>query len=386
MEAFDAIQPLIPSSANDGPNTTAVAVIPLADLPITASNTNFAEMASRLPPTFKIERLSSEDSGPAVKTGMWTLVAVSGLFLALRLSAKKKKRHISALDDDDDAAPGKQRRRRSLYWDDWALVGAWVALLANGIFTHAAVELGYGRHAGAVDARALPSLAVAGLLSSTFSVAGQAWSKTGFALTLLRFTRRGGRARAFVLVNVVLANVLFAVGALLFWVQCVPLERLWRPLLAEGRCLDPRINVVYGIIVGGYSGIMDLVLSALPWKVLKDVQIDQQEKIAMILAMNMGIFAGIAAFIKCSYMPTLIHGDFSYNGAQLVIWGAAETAVVIMATSIPIMRPLIRDAASSMRKKLAPKNPQQRPGALPSDQKRGGTSFSAGPVCQAPKA
>lgn len=34
---------------------------------------------------------------------------------------------------------------------------------------------------------------------------------------------------------------------------------------------------------------MDLILSALPWKVLKDVQINQQEKTAVILAMNLGI-------------------------------------------------------------------------------------------------
>ncbi|KAL8348923.1 hypothetical protein RB601_002172 [Gaeumannomyces tritici] len=366
MEALDAIQHLIPIAANDEPDTTTTAVNPLAHLPITTSNINLTEMASRLPPLLEIERFSSEDAGPAVKTGMWTLVAVSGLFLALRLGAKKKKRHVGALDNDHDhddgddgssSTPDKQLRRPSLYWDDWVLVGAWAALLANGVFTHAAVELGYGRHARDVDPRALPSLAVAGLLSSTFSFAGQALGKTGLALALLRFTRRGGRVRAFVLVNIVLVNVLFAIGAVLFWVQCVPLEKLWRPSLAGGRCMDPRINVVYGIIVGGYSGIIDLILSALPWKVLKDVQIDQQEKIAVILTMNLGIFAGIAAFIKCSYVPTLIYGDFSYTGAQLVIWGAAETAVVIMATSVPIMRPLLRDAASSMRRKMSPKKP-----------------------------
>lgn len=34
---------------------------------------------------------------------------------------------------------------------------------------------------------------------------------------------------------------------------------------------------------------MDLILSALPWRVLKDVRINQQEKIAVILTMNLGI-------------------------------------------------------------------------------------------------
>ncbi|KLU90234.1 hypothetical protein MAPG_09198 [Magnaporthiopsis poae ATCC 64411] len=185
------------------------------------------------------------------------------------------------------------------------------------------------------------------------------------------------------------------------------------PFLAEGRCMDPRINVIYGIIVGGYSGIMDLILSALPWKVLKDVQINQQEKTAVILTMNLGIVrvsplqtllppvqfnqgprspvtnlysAGIAAFVKCSYIPTLIHGDFSYNGAQLVIWGGAESAVVIMATSIPVMRPLVRDAASSIWKHVAPKKRQQQPESLPPDQEIAAMTVSTRAVDQALRA
>lgn len=244
MEVLDVIHRLaVPS--NDRPNTTNAAN-PLTEVSMAAS---------RLPPTFDIQRLSTEDAGPTVKTGIWALVAVSGLFLVLRLCAKKKRRHISALNDTSTSTSTSiPRRRRSLYWDDWVLINAWAALLATGVFTHAAVDLGYGKHSHAVDARNLPSLAVAGLVSCTCSIAAQAWSKTGFALTLLRLTRGGrGRVRAFILVNVVLVNVVFAVGAVLFWVQCVPLERLWRPFPAEGRCMDPRINVVYGIIVGGQS-------------------------------------------------------------------------------------------------------------------------------------
>jgi hypothetical protein len=77
--------------------------------------------------------------------------------------------------------------------------------------------------------------------------------------------------------------------------------------------------------------------------------------------------AAISAFVKCAYLPLLASGDFPckfcllatnqaiiltcslVEGANLVIWGVAETAVTIMAASIPVMRVLFRDVASTYR-------------------------------------
>lgn len=38
-----------------------------------------------------------------------------------------------------------------------------------------------------------------------------------------------------------------------------------------------------------YSGIIDLILAAIPWIVLKDLQIKRKEKIGIALAMSMGV-------------------------------------------------------------------------------------------------
>jgi len=53
------------------------------------------------------DRKAIEDMGPLMRVAIWALVAVSGLFLALRIYCKFLK-------------------HRGLWWDDHILVAAWV--------------------------------------------------------------------------------------------------------------------------------------------------------------------------------------------------------------------------------------------------------------------
>lgn len=43
------------------------------------------------------------------------------------------------------------------------------------------------------------------------------------------------------------------------------------------------------------------------------------------------------------HLPLLNKGDFTYVGASLVVWAVAESAVTIMAASVPMLRVLVRD-------------------------------------------
>lgn len=54
--------------------------------------------------------LPHDDAGPRINAVVWSLTAVSGLFLALRLFCKAT-------------------RSKGFWWDDWVLTAAWVRLL-----------------------------------------------------------------------------------------------------------------------------------------------------------------------------------------------------------------------------------------------------------------
>jgi len=54
--------------------------------------------------------------------------------------------------------------------------------------------------------------------------------------------------------------------------------------------------------------------------------------------------AGITSIIKLTQLPTISNSSFTDSPAQLLILAAAESAITIIAASIPILRALLRDA------------------------------------------
>ncbi|XXG96026.1 hypothetical protein Hte_002303 [Hypoxylon texense] len=134
-------------------------------------------------------------------------------------------------------------------------------------------------------------------------------------------------------------------AAFSFLFQCSPVEKLWNPMV-PGTCW-PNLNSVVGMLASAYSGFMDFVLALLPWSFILNLNLRRKEKIGVAAAMSMGIFAGATAIVKCYYLQNLYSVDFFYDGGNLAIWGAAEVSTTIMASSIPVLRVLVRDVASA---------------------------------------
>lgn len=111
------------------------------------------------------------------------------------------------------------------------------------------------------------------------------------------------------------------------------------------------MNTYYGVFGGAYSGVIDIVLAFLSWSIVWRLQMKRKEKIGVAVAMSMGVFAGCAAFVKCSKLLLLLNGDFTYEGYNLVIWGASEVAITFMAASIPVLRVLVREVRTMTRRR-----------------------------------
>lgn len=57
--------------------------------------------------------------------------------------------------------------------------------------------------------------------------------------------------------------------------------------------------------------------------------------------------AGVCAIVKGVYVIQLREEDFSYNGKDVTIWTAVETAVAIIGASLPVLRVFFREKVSS---------------------------------------
>ncbi|KAJ0143629.1 hypothetical protein CTA2_1251 [Colletotrichum tanaceti] len=270
-----------------------------------------------------------ENYGPTINAVVWSQVVLSALFLGLRVYCKFKK-------------------RRGLWWDDHVLIASWVTLLIASALTSVNVSLGFGKHVYQIKPANLPPIGLNGNVISTISITSAVWSKTSFAMTLLRIEEKCW-TRYLIWAAIVSMNILMALNAMAAWVQCSPIQKFWLPQ-TPGKCWDPKVAAYYGVFAAAYSALMDIMLALLPWKLIWGLQMKTQEKIGVGIAMSMGLLAGATAIVKCTAIPTLLSGDFTYDGSDLVIWGTCESGVTIMAASIPVLRVLVRDVASTARK------------------------------------
>lgn len=112
------------------------------------------------------------------------------------------------------------------------------------------------------------------------------WTKTAFAVTLLRLTSDG--TRMFVWFIIVSLQITMGFSAVVPWIQCNPIAKTWNPSL-PGVCWAEKVGTKIWIGTGAYSALMDFVLAALPWTFLWGLLLRKPEKAGILVAMSMGV-------------------------------------------------------------------------------------------------
>ncbi|OSS49881.1 hypothetical protein B5807_05895 [Epicoccum nigrum] len=101
------------------------------------------------------------------------------------------------------------------------------------------------------------------------------------------------------------------------------------------------------MFVGSYSSMMDFLLAVCPWLTIHKLQMRRREKWGIILAMSLGCLAGVACIVKTVYLPLIgTWADFTYSIAGDLIWAITESAITIIAASIPFIRLMVKDIST----------------------------------------
>ncbi|KAL2266670.1 hypothetical protein VTJ83DRAFT_6022 [Remersonia thermophila] len=268
---------------------------------------------------------SVEDYGPQLIATIWPLAGGAALFLALRIGCKVL-------------------RRRLVGWDDYVLVASWCALATSCALLTVITTIGYGRHNADIPAEHFATVLLVSYVAGFFSILAACWSKISFAITLLRIAATSRFLTRLLWVIIIVVNIVFAGNATAHFAQCWPPPRLWQPG-AEGKCW-PRIAVIrLNIAVAAFSGSIDILLALLPWFIVWNAAISRREKLSALFASSMGVFAGITSFLKIRTIDAAIGSKDIVDSVNLLIYGTAESAVTIVAVSIPILRALLFLAA-----------------------------------------
>jgi hypothetical protein len=149
-----------------------------------------------------------------------------------------------------------------------------------------AVTLGFGQQSAAVPKENLYTLVKLVSVTSVLTLIAAAFSKTSFALTLLRLT--DGWMKKAVWVIIVTLNLVLLVNAILPFLRCIPSEAAWNPAV-EGKCFDILISIRFSIFGAAYSAAMDWLLALVPWAIIMKLNMKINERIGVAVCMSLGL-------------------------------------------------------------------------------------------------
>ncbi|KAI1122626.1 hypothetical protein F5Y10DRAFT_253645 [Nemania abortiva] len=300
-------------------NSALGRVVPPTDLS-SADSTDLPPI--EIPPIELEDDLDHDDFGPSVEACVWALVVLAAGWLALRLYLKI-------------------RKHRGLWWDDHFLTISWICVVLSNVATSVAISLGWGKEPYDVPPKNPPLILLALSISGLFSILAATISKTSFALTLLRISN--GWVKYAVWFAICTINVAMGLSIIFNWVQCTPVQKIFW-IFIPGTCWPRTTLIQYNAFAAAYSGAVDILLALLPWKIIWNMNMTKKERFGAICAMSLGFFAGTISLVKIYALIGTFQAKLD-NSVQLTILSVAETAVTIMAASIPILRALARDKA-----------------------------------------
>ncbi|KAK1638742.1 hypothetical protein BDP81DRAFT_479826 [Colletotrichum phormii] len=227
----------------------------------------------------------AQDKGPTIVIVCWVVTAISTCFVVGRVYVRGK-------------------IMKKFQSDDWFIIlGQFCGYISTALST-IAVTYGNGRHMS--------------ILSTEQQEGAILWTTAAFCPGVISF---GLPKLAVVSLLVRLMN---------------PDRSLW-DFSVKGTWFDVNILVAYC----SFSAFVDVYLAVYPAIILFGLQMATRKKIALSCALGIGSISGIVAIYKTTRIPSLGSKDFSYDTSDLVIWTVVEGSTIIIASSIPVMQPLL---------------------------------------------
>ncbi len=246
--------PASPPQAETSPTRTDKITTQLS-VPVAAMRTH--EPLHEMDPRALLVKRPIANYGPRLNWANWAFTISSAGFLGLRVYCKLT-------------------RARTLWWDDHFLIGSWVSntqaadsrssrmglliltpiitsklavLIASAMLTQA-VKYGLGHHWDEMpNYDTMPALNKLSYAAGFCTTVATAWSKTSFAITLLRLSSNSW-IRWLVWFIIITVNLVLGFQAAMMFIQCWPVAKLWTPSMT-GTCWPLHVVQNYTTFASG---------------------------------------------------------------------------------------------------------------------------------------
>ncbi|KAK2831911.1 hypothetical protein FQN49_007042, partial [Arthroderma sp. PD_2] len=244
------------------------------------------------------------------------------------------------------------------YYVRWKIVGRFtiddalifVALalgIGNSVFLTISAHWGLGIHMAALSGEQIMHSVKWVYLCEFFSIMSPGIGRIAYASLLLSLLPPI-RWRSRVLWSLIWIQFVVDIATVIIsFAQCRPISKFWNNSI-PGSCWAPTVQQNTGYFQGAVCSAVDLCLAAFPASMFWNLNMELKKKISLSCLMGLGIFAMIASIIKTVQLRAITaKADITYAMAQLAIWWTLEAYLVIIATSIPTLRPIITPNRSS---------------------------------------
>ncbi|KJK67166.1 hypothetical protein P875_00117405 [Aspergillus parasiticus SU-1] len=254
----------------------------------------------------------TNDKGPRILAVIWTLSALTTIFVAARVYIR-------------------QWLIRNAGIDDYIIVVALCLTLTSVGMTTANVYMGYGKHAWFLEQSTVETISLVNTISFVIGIFCFTIPKVAVTVLLTRILNPSRLQRIWLWTMIgITASVSFAAWQ--------------RRLVTEGKanCNDVQILIKYAIFNAALSASVDLYLAIYPSTVLMKLRMPLQKRLALCAALGMGSIAAATAIAKSTQFPDFaLQDDYTYETADLVMWTNVESNVLILASCIPTLQPIL---------------------------------------------
>ena len=203
------------------------------------------------------------------------------------------------------------------------------------------IASGMGRHVSCLPPQSVITMLEFSAISEGLNVFGIGLVKISVCLALLRVVERARRGITLFLWSLlVLVATTHLALAMLFFLHCRPLARLWNPKV-NGSCMSTYTRVLVAYVGFAIDVVTDLLCAGIPVLVIHRLQMAFRTKVALCVLMGLGVFTAGCAVAKAVTLRGVFADDYTFGFTKPATWAAVEQFVGIIIASIPALRPLL---------------------------------------------
>ncbi|KAH7121707.1 hypothetical protein EDB81DRAFT_861572 [Dactylonectria macrodidyma] len=296
--------------------------------------------------------------GPWAITVMWSLTAVTLIFVVLRIYTR-----VWVV--------------KSFGVDDHVYNLAFAFLTFYTIFTSVSARYGFGQNMTDItDPDDQVNAVLFEAIGQTFAVVGMAVAKWSLGLFLLRIVKAQWHKVVIWISMACLMGASISV-CFVFWLQCTPPKYLWDRRVPGGRCHIDSTPVSMLLCI--LCVIVDFFYAVFPWLFIWGLQMNTREKIVILASLSLGVIAGACGIKRTIEVPALSSANYLKDTVGLIVWSAAEIAVTMICIGIPVCRPLYKRYLDKLTSRDTGKYREQNDGGSYPLRTFGGSTLQAGP-------